>query len=58
MEWLDLRDNPDISGAGAAKLLGCLGNVKLLVLGGCNVSDGMRRKLKERGREVGCGVAL
>ena len=53
---LYLDDNPDISDAGAAKLLGCLGNVEVLGLWGCNVSDGMRRKLKERGREVGCRV--
>ena len=56
MEWLDLRRNPDISDAGAAKLLGCLGNVEELLLVGCNVSVGMWSKLKERGREVGCDV--
>ena len=55
---LHLSDNPDISDAGAAKLLGCLGNVEVLGLWGCNVSDGMRRKLEERGREVGCDVAV
>ena len=54
---LNLDDNPDISDAGWAKLLGCLGNVeKLWLYDDCNVSDGMRRKLMERGREVGCDV--
>ena len=56
MKELDLSFNADISDAGAAKLLGCLGNVKWLWLDGCNVSDGMMRKLKERGWEVGCDV--
>ena len=56
MEVLHLYDNQDISDAGAAKLLGCLGNVKMLVLDNCNVSDGMRRKLMERGWEVRCDV--
>ena len=56
MEMLALYNNPDISDAGAAKLLGCLGNVKVLALWGCNVLDGMRRKLEEREREVGCVV--
>ena len=56
MGRLHLDDNPDISDAGAAKLLGCLGNVKLLEFLDCNVSVGMRRKLMERGREVGCDV--
>ena len=56
MELLVLSFNPDISDAGWAKFLGCLGNVERLVLVRCNVSDGMRRKLKERGREVGCDV--
>ena len=58
MKGLNLWDNPDISDAGAAKLLGCLGNVKELELWDCNVSDGMWRKLKERGREVGCDVVV
>ena len=58
MEWLNLDANPDISDAGLAKLLGCLGNVKELWLGGRNVSDGMKRKLEERGREVGCDVRV
>ena len=48
MEVLNLNINPDISDAGAAKLLDCLGNVKVLVLYACNVSDGMKRKLRER----------
>ena len=58
MELLHLPGNPDISDAGAAKLLGCLGNVKMLWLLGCNVSDGMGRKLEEREREVGCLVRV
>ena len=58
MERLNLSYNRDISDAGAAKLLGCLGNVKVLVLElyRCNVSDGMERELMKRGREVGCYV--
>ena len=56
MELLDLTGNPDMSDAGAAKLLGCLGNVKGLWLRGRNVSDEMKRKLEERGWEVGCLV--
>ena len=58
MEQLHLFGNPDISDAGWAKLLGCLGNVEGLQLYRCNVSHGMRRKLKERGREVGCVVVV
>ena len=58
MEELDLQDNRDISDAGWAKLLGCLGNVERLWLLGCNVSDGMKRKFEERGREVGCRVVV
>ena len=58
MEMLDLSRNKDVSDAGWAKLLGCLGNVKGLLLLGCNVSDGMKRKLEERGREVGCDVYM
>ena len=53
---LHLFGNPDMSDAGAAKLLGCLGYVKELWLHACIVSDGMERKLIERGWEVGCGV--
>ena len=56
MELLNLYGNPDISDAGAAKLLGCLGNVKRLRLVGCHVSYGMDKKLEERGKEVGCYV--
>ena len=58
MEELNLYGNSDIMDAGAAKLLGCLGNVKLLWLVDCNLSYGMKRKLKERGRKVGCDVAV
>ena len=55
---LYLHVNPDISDAGAAKLLGCLGNLEELWLLRCNVSDGMGSKLLERGREVGCRVVV
>ena len=56
MEELNLSGNWNISDAEAAKLLDCLGNVKELELVDCYVSGGMMRKLKERGREVGCYV--
>jgi len=39
-------------------LLDCLNNVKQLWLDSCGVSQEMRRKLKERGEEVGCSVII
>ena len=58
MELLELIANRDISDAGAAKLLGCLGKLERLWLSGCNVSNGMGRKLWERGKEVRCNVVV
>ena len=58
MEKLDLSQNDDISDAGAAMLLGCLGNLKRLMLIRCNISLEMTEKLEESGREVGCNVAV
>ena len=58
MELLYLANNPDISDAGAAKLLSCLDNVKRLRLDCYNVSDGMKRKLEERGWKMGWDVFI
>ena len=58
MEKLDLNNNTDIGNKGAAILLESLSNVELLSLDDCNISSGMKGKLKERGKEVGCNVQV
>ena len=50
MVALDLSGNDEIDDEGAAMLLECLSNVERLLLDDCNISPGMKDKLRERGK--------
>ena len=58
MKLLNLNNNADIGDEEAAMLLECLGYVKKLNLFNCNISPGMKSKLKERGKKVNCSILV
>jgi len=56
MEELYPNRNLTINDDGAAMLLDCLHNVKVLGLEECDVSEEMKTKLKNRGDDYDCVV--
>jgi len=53
---LNLAGNKDINDDGANIFMECFDKMKILWLHGCNLSNKMKSKLKEKGKEEKCDV--